>query len=122
MELKQPRPLATKNGDHVANYKRQRETMLSVHAGDGLLGSSPRPSCFNPNNSNPIALVRPDKNIMGEQGAKSDKVAAAATLNPDAQEWHPRKNSTPEEDRCLFLTFSNGYPLTHGQIIKFFTR
>lgn len=43
-------------------------------------------------------------------------------LNPNAKEWDPNNNRAPEVDRCLFLTFSNGYPLNQRQIKSFFTR
>ncbi|PON70227.1 hypothetical protein TorRG33x02_257770 [Trema orientale] len=43
-------------------------------------------------------------------------------LNPYAREWDPYTNKAPEQDRCLFLTFSNGYPLNQRQIRAFFTR
>lgn len=43
-------------------------------------------------------------------------------LNPHAKEWNPIACRAPEEYRCLFLTFSNGYPLTETQIINFFNR
>lgn len=47
---------------------------------------------------------------------------AHSNLNPSAKEWNPINERLPEEDRCLFLTFSNGYPLTENQIINFFSR
>ncbi|WCJ22971.1 hypothetical protein M5689_005027 [Euphorbia peplus] len=43
-------------------------------------------------------------------------------LNPYAREWDPVDERAPEEDRCLFLTFSNGYPLSEFQIVRFFSR
>ncbi|KAG6597035.1 uncharacterized protein LOC111449194 [Cucurbita moschata] len=43
-------------------------------------------------------------------------------LNPQAKEWNPLFDCAPEEDRCLFLTFSNGNPLSEHQIVNFFTR
>uniref|UniRef100_A0A2C9WPK8 RRM domain-containing protein n=1 Tax=Manihot esculenta TaxID=3983 RepID=A0A2C9WPK8_MANES len=46
---------------------------------------------------------------------------AHSNLNPSAKEWNPINERLPEEDRCLFLTFSNGYPLTENQIINFFS-
>ncbi|CAK9319211.1 unnamed protein product [Citrullus colocynthis] len=45
-----------------------------------------------------------------------------ADLNPNAKEWNPVYDCAPEEDRCLFLTFSNGFPLNEHQIVTFFTR
>ncbi|GFZ00669.1 hypothetical protein Acr_14g0003040 [Actinidia rufa] len=41
-------------------------------------------------------------------------------LNPNAREWNPSVDS-PEENRCLYITFSNGFPLTAYQIYWFFT-
>ncbi|XP_050238468.2 uncharacterized protein LOC126687959 [Mercurialis annua] len=41
-------------------------------------------------------------------------------LNPFAKEWSPETDRISEDDRCLFLTFSNGYPLTEMQLVKFF--
>ncbi|KAE8676784.1 putative Myb-like HTH transcriptional regulator family protein [Hibiscus syriacus] len=41
-------------------------------------------------------------------------------LNP-AKEWLPESNCAPEEDRCLFITFSNGKPIPGPQIVRFFT-
>ncbi|WCJ22973.1 hypothetical protein M5689_005029 [Euphorbia peplus] len=43
-------------------------------------------------------------------------------LNPYAKEWNPVNERAPEEDRCLFLTFSNGFPLSESQIVRFFSR
>ncbi|XP_059654264.1 uncharacterized protein LOC132300980 [Cornus florida] len=53
-----------------------------------------------------------------EVGKKSAVVASSGSkLNPYAQEWRV----SPEEERCLFVTFSNGYPLSENQIFWFFT-
>ncbi|XP_044502378.1 uncharacterized protein LOC123223303 [Mangifera indica] len=52
-------------------------------------------------------------------GGSSPK-AKSSKLNPDAKEWNPLIERTPEEDRTLFLTFSKGYPLSEDQIIRFF--
>lgn len=43
-------------------------------------------------------------------------------LNPFAKEWSPAIERVPEEERCLFLTFSKGNPLTENQIFNFFTQ
>lgn len=48
--------------------------------------------------------------------------APSTKLNPYAKEWNFSIERAPEEDRCLFLTFSNGYPLTENQIIRFFNK
>ncbi|XWS32405.1 hypothetical protein CRYUN_Cryun23aG0156700 [Craigia yunnanensis] len=43
-------------------------------------------------------------------------------LNPYAKAWSPFIHGAPEEDRCLFVTFSNGHPITEREIARFFTR
>ncbi|KAG7948786.1 hypothetical protein I3843_13G026600 [Carya illinoinensis] len=43
-------------------------------------------------------------------------------LNPFAKEWNPAIERAPEEERCLFLTFSKGHALTGNQITNFFNR
>ncbi|KDP28840.1 hypothetical protein JCGZ_14611 [Jatropha curcas] len=53
---------------------------------------------------------------------KSPLPSLESKLNPFAKEWNPTLEKAPEEDRCLFLTFSNGYPLTEYQITNFFTQ
>lgn len=59
--------------------------------------------------------------VRNDQAELPDQTDAPlwSNLNPFADEWHP--NMAPEEDRCCFFTFSNGYPLTERQIINFFT-
>ncbi|XVF73490.1 hypothetical protein PTKIN_Ptkin12aG0205400 [Pterospermum kingtungense] len=42
-------------------------------------------------------------------------------LNPHAKAWSPVMDGAPEEDRCLFVTFSNGRPITETEITRFFT-
>ncbi|KAL7203857.1 hypothetical protein ACSBR2_017002 [Camellia fascicularis] len=42
-------------------------------------------------------------------------------LNPNAREWYPPSDGTDEESRCLYITFSNGYPLSENQIYLFFS-
>ncbi|XP_022979539.1 uncharacterized protein LOC111479214 [Cucurbita maxima] len=60
---------------------------------------------------------------MGDKEAVEEGTTnGGGDLNPNAKEWSPIHDSAPEEDRCLFLTFSNGYPLTEHQIVHFFTR
>ncbi|KAG5565438.1 hypothetical protein RHGRI_001355 [Rhododendron griersonianum] len=44
---------------------------------------------------------------------------AAFKLNPNAKEWQPSIES-PVENRSLYMTFSNGYPLSEFQIYRFF--
>ena len=46
---------------------------------------------------------------------------ARSKLNPFAKEWNPWQERAPEEDRSLFITFSNGYPLSNFQLWQFFT-
>ncbi|KAJ4827624.1 hypothetical protein Tsubulata_008240 [Turnera subulata] len=61
-------------------------------------------------------------------GTKADnepstsKSVSSCTLNPAAKEWIPQKEKAAEEYRCLFLTFSNGYPISEHQITRFFNR
>ncbi|XP_038708593.1 uncharacterized protein LOC120003650 [Tripterygium wilfordii] len=52
---------------------------------------------------------------------ESEKKSSSTTINPGARAWNPRENYSPEENRCLFLTFSQGYPLNEMQISCFFT-
>ncbi|KAM1140329.1 hypothetical protein ACFX19_041109 [Malus domestica] len=61
--------------------------------------------------------------VRNDQAELPDQTDAPlrSNLNPFAEEWHPILNMAPEEDRCCFFTFSNGYPLTERQIINFFT-
>ncbi|XVE69259.1 hypothetical protein DITRI_Ditri09bG0138000 [Diplodiscus trichospermus] len=42
-------------------------------------------------------------------------------LNPYAKAWVPTIHRAPLQDRCLFITFSNGFPLTEAEITRFFT-
>ncbi|MBA0553523.1 hypothetical protein Goshw_017583 [Gossypium schwendimanii] len=42
-------------------------------------------------------------------------------LDATAKEWSPHTDGAPEEDRCLFMTFSNGHPVTEQEISRFFT-
>ncbi|KAJ6320620.1 hypothetical protein OIU77_010103 [Salix suchowensis] len=62
-----------------------------------------------------------------KSGSEKDGVAAkpiapyvGSKLSPSAKEWNPLTERAAEENRCLFLTFSNGYPLTEIQISRFF--
>ncbi|GMJ01195.1 hypothetical protein HRI_003788700 [Hibiscus trionum] len=41
-------------------------------------------------------------------------------LDPNAKEWSAKTDGAPEEDRCLFVTFSNGHPIADHQIRRFF--
>ncbi|XVF22809.1 hypothetical protein REPUB_Repub12eG0202900 [Reevesia pubescens] len=58
-------------------------------------------------------------NKMNE--AFAELVQMIKPLNPYAKEWSPVANAAPEEDRCLFVTFSNGQPITEQEIARFFT-
>ena len=62
---------------------------------------------------------------MLEVGQASTAAAPLAKiryrLNPSAKEWDLWVEQATEEERGLFLTFSNGYPLTESQIKSFFT-
>ncbi|KAK8614751.1 hypothetical protein V6N13_068544 [Hibiscus sabdariffa] len=42
------------------------------------------------------------------------------TLDPNAKEWSFKTNTAPKEDRCLYITFSNGHPIPDHQIRRFF--
>ncbi|XAR63240.1 hypothetical protein NMG60_11023115 [Bertholletia excelsa] len=42
-----------------------------------------------------------------------------SNLNPDAKEWHPSAE-LEEESRCLFITFSSGFPISQNQIYYYF--
>ncbi|KAK8635816.1 hypothetical protein V6N13_004532 [Hibiscus sabdariffa] len=43
------------------------------------------------------------------------------TLDPNAKEWSFKTNGAPKEDRCLYITFSNGHPIADHRIRRFFT-
>lgn len=74
------------------------------------------------------------KDVLEEKGGKvkvgggkvegdGDGVSSVGTkLNPNAREWNPAIERVPEEERCLFLTFSKGNPLTENQIFNFFNQ
>ncbi|KAK8635818.1 hypothetical protein V6N13_004533 [Hibiscus sabdariffa] len=52
----------------------------------------------------------------GETSARGN----SRPLDPNAKEWSAKTNRAPEEDRCLFVTFSNGHPITEHRISRFF--
>lgn len=56
--------------------------------------------------------------LVGPTVAEQEK----KKLNPNAKSWDPKADGASEEDRCLFLTLSNGYALSKGQIKDFFNR
>ncbi|KAK9758150.1 hypothetical protein RND81_01G210800 [Saponaria officinalis] len=45
-----------------------------------------------------------------------------SSLNPNAIPWDPYTERGSEEERTIFVTFSNGYPLTEREIRRFFFR
>ncbi|GAB4837742.1 hypothetical protein Ancab_002611 [Ancistrocladus abbreviatus] len=47
---------------------------------------------------------------------------AAPVLNPNAEAWNPETTRGTVEDRTLFVTYSNGFPLKEHQIRRFFNR
>ncbi|CAI0472208.1 unnamed protein product [Linum tenue] len=64
-----------------------------------------------------------------EEEKSDDGRAATATggggggsLDPKARAWSPESGRAPVEDRCLYVTFSIGDPLSADQIERFFTR
>ncbi|KAJ8747050.1 hypothetical protein K2173_011345 [Erythroxylum novogranatense] len=60
--------------------------------------------------------------VGGTETVESSGPSVPFKLNPFAKEWNPLKDRANESDRCLFLTFSNGYPLNESQIVNFFTQ
>ncbi|GMY23320.1 hypothetical protein FCV25MIE_18561 [Fagus crenata] len=88
------------DGDRVGEDSR-KETVVG---GEGLLGSHPE-----------------GFEKMKQKGEGSSMIVQT-NLNPFAKEWNPASERAPEEERCLFLTFSNGYPLTENQLINSFNQ
>ena len=43
-------------------------------------------------------------------------------LNPFAREWDPVRDRAPEEDRGIFLTFTQGLPVNDNEIHQFFNQ
>ncbi|CAK7347805.1 unnamed protein product [Dovyalis caffra] len=72
-------------------------------------------------NVSPLEEVKKLGSEDNGAGAKPTAPYVGFKLNPSAKEWHPVTERTAEENRCLFLTFSNGSPLTDSQISRFFT-
>ncbi|KAJ0110823.1 hypothetical protein Patl1_00147 [Pistacia atlantica] len=68
----------------------------------------------------PSRAILPQPSGEGTSQRAEPSSASVPRLNPFAKEWNPVTDRAPEEDRCLFLTFSNGYPLTENQITRFF--
>ncbi|KAK9274415.1 hypothetical protein L1049_019229 [Liquidambar formosana] len=64
--------------------------------------------------------------LTSSSGVDGGEVFAAprlqSRLNPSAREWNPASERVPEEDRCLYLTFSKGFPLTEAEISHFFAQ
>ncbi|KAA8515877.1 hypothetical protein F0562_019056 [Nyssa sinensis] len=66
-----------------------------------------------------VKPIEVNSNGEGEDGDKSEVLSPfGSILNPFAKEWQPAS----EEKRCLYLTFSNGFPLSELQILSFFTK
>ncbi|GMJ01194.1 hypothetical protein HRI_003788600 [Hibiscus trionum] len=61
----------------------------------------------------PFGETPPGGNVGGCYNSKP--------LDSNAKEWSAKTNGAPEEDRCLFITFSNGHPIADHQIRRFFT-
>ncbi|KAG6630581.1 uncharacterized protein LOC122292165 [Carya illinoinensis] len=59
---------------------------------------------------------------LGMSEGEGDAESVRFKLNPFAKEWNPAIERAPEEERCLFLTFSKGHALTGNQITNFFNR
>ena len=91
---------SVEDGDRVGEDS-SKETMIG---GEGLLGS------------------HPEEFEKMEQEGEGSSMTIRTNLNPFAKEWSPATERAPEEERCLFLTFSNGYPLTENQLINFFNQ
>lgn len=68
------------------------------------------------------------KDVLEERKIKASLIeekkgnSVPSKLNPFAKAWTFATERAPEEERCLFLTFSNGYPLTENQIFRFFSQ
>ncbi|KAJ4957110.1 hypothetical protein NE237_013893 [Protea cynaroides] len=63
-------------------------------------------------------------NSRGEGSSRQDAgsdVPTQSNLNPMAQPWTPEQSRLSAGDRTLFVTFSNGMPLTEEEIYEFFT-
>ena len=88
------------DGDRVGEDLR-KETVVG---GEGLLGS------------------HPEGFEKMKQKGEGLSMIVQTNLNPFAKEWNPASEHAPEEERCLFLTFSNGYPLTENQLINSFNQ
>ncbi|XP_057980551.1 uncharacterized protein LOC131166219 [Malania oleifera] len=79
--------------------------------GDGMLLAPPTPA--NGEKLAPNAAAA---------GAVRPPMRSSSKLDPGAKEWDFWRGRAPEQDRCLFLTFSNGYPLDELDIIRFFNQ
>ncbi|GLT51585.1 hypothetical protein SLA2020_249850 [Shorea laevis] len=63
---------------------------------------------------------RPFQSFERDDRDRAPKPIINSKLDASAKEWDPVKERAPEDDRCLFLTFSNGHPLFEHQICRFF--
>ncbi|WKA05390.1 hypothetical protein VitviT2T_023360 [Vitis vinifera] len=84
--------------------KVERKWIRPLKEGTNQQGGAAVPPGLSPVNGTPDVAIR-----------------AGSKLNPFAKEWNPWQERAPEEDRSLFITFSNGYPLSNFQIWQFFT-
>ncbi|GMH10839.1 hypothetical protein Nepgr_012680 [Nepenthes gracilis] len=57
---------------------------------------------------------------MNTEAVTSDTMSTHSVLNPSAEAWDPKIVRGEEKDRTIFITFSNGYPLSDYQIRNFF--
>ncbi|PQQ01724.1 uncharacterized protein Pyn_36143 [Prunus yedoensis var. nudiflora] len=71
-----------------------------------------------------VVVIGPEGSVYqsNESVASVDSSSAVteSNLSPYAAEWDPFYYQAPEDDRCCFITFSNGFPLTEDQIMDFF--
>ena len=65
---------------------------------------------------NPLSLSRAQMEQEGQQALPRME----RRLNPDAREWDILRDRGSEEQRCLYLTFSKGFPLYEHEIARFF--
>ncbi|KAK8635819.1 hypothetical protein V6N13_004534 [Hibiscus sabdariffa] len=63
------------------------------------------------------ALPSGETPLRGGSGGRGN----SRPLDPNAKEWSGKTDGAPEEDRCLFITFSNGHPIADHRIRSFFT-
>ncbi|KAM6556305.1 hypothetical protein CsatB_003324 [Cannabis sativa] len=102
-------------------------------AGDYKLKQHSLFKLFTPNNKRFKLIISMESRVIGGTTSGSNPRAGLVVptasghaqqtmLNPCAEEWDPQTNRAPEEERCLYLTFSSGYPLSPYHIKSFFNR